>query len=395
MKESKDKSLIAFSTDDGDKEFIDFEDFNEWFNNEVSSFEWLKATVNVDSNISQVWNDYSNWQNSVRQNIKQYNGSSSNASEQQRFLRNLEQTTNSTFDTTKLISSESAAGRFVIGLTGSKERNIVAAYALAMLRGIGMTFQSNYAVEGVYRALDFLRGDRETTQAVVSSLEAAKRSWAARLGKQHKAIKEENEILKDEIFQLRDQIRDQQKLVNELHETQTKTLTTIVEKSKTDYENIKRAFEEEVALHSSVTYWTSKRKHHTTVMFSTAIVTLASALVVASYFSSYIKENLSETISAVPLWKLGIATVIATFGVWLVRLFSKIFVANLHLRTDADERVTMMQTYLAMLKDGVGPKDNERLVILESLFRHSQSGFIKDDGPSSVYELISKLINRK
>jgi len=86
---------------------------------------------------------------------------------------------------------------------------------------------------------------------------------------------------------------------------------------------------------------------------------------------------------------------ISTFGIWVTRLSAKIFISNLHLRTDADERVTMIQTYLALLREGSGPMDEERQLILQTLFRPSSTGFIKDDGPSSFHELVTNVLNKK
>ncbi|MPX90331.1 DUF6161 domain-containing protein [Salinivibrio sp. VYel1] len=80
---------------------------------------------------------------------------------------------------------------------------------------------------------------------------------------------------------------------------------------------------------------------------------------------------------------------------WVTRLSAKIFISNLHLRTDADERVTMIQTYLALLREGSGPMDEERQLILQTLFRPSSTGFIKDDGPSSFHELVTNVLNKK
>ncbi|HDV5807106.1 TPA: hypothetical protein RJD87_002938, partial [Legionella pneumophila] len=97
------------------------------------------------------------------------------------------------------------------------------------------------------------------------------------------------------------------------------------------------------------------------------------------------------TVLNVPLWKLGIMIGISSFGVWITRLFAKIFIANLHLKTDADERVTMIQTYLALLREGNGPQNDERQLILQTLFRPSTTGFIKDDGPAMFYESILKV----
>ncbi|MES9847280.1 MAG: DUF6161 domain-containing protein [Candidatus Thiodiazotropha sp.] len=55
----------------------------------------------------------------------------------------------------------------------------------------------------------------------------------------------------------------------------------------------------------------------------------------------------------------------------------------------------MIQTYLALLREGSGPKDEERQLILQTLFSPSTTGFIKDDGPSSFHEIVSNALSKK
>jgi hypothetical protein len=54
--------------------------------------------------------------------------------------------------------------------------------------------------------------------------------------------------------------------------------------------------------------------------------------------------------------------------VWVVRILVRLLLSNIHLLTDARERVTMVQTYLALLRRGK-IKDDERMFILQTLFR--------------------------
>ena len=92
-----------------------------------------------------------------------------------------------------------------------------------------------------------------------------------------------------------------------------------------------------------------------------------------------------------PYWKLALLGIIAVLGVWLARLIVRIFLSHLHLGTDAKERVTMIQTYLALLREEHGLKDDERQLILQTLFRPSATGIVKDDGiPPSLVEIASR-----
>jgi hypothetical protein len=77
---------------------------------------------------------------------------------------------------------------------------------------------------------------------------------------------------------------------------------------------------------------------------------------------------------------------------WFLRILSKIFLSQLHAWSDAQERVTMVRTYLSLLQDEKGLGAEDRRLILEALFRPAPSGIIKDDGvPPAMFDMISRL----
>ena len=78
-----------------------------------------------------------------------------------------------------------------------------------------------------------------------------------------------------------------------------------------------------------------------------------------------------------------------------IRLLVRIFLSHLHLENDAAERVTMVKTYLALLRDGSLPKDNSINTVLAALFRPTGDGIVKDEGlPPTAMEWITKLGGR-
>jgi hypothetical protein len=60
----------------------------------------------------------------------------------------------------------------------------------------------------------------------------------------------------------------------------------------------------------------------------------------------------------------------------IVRILVRLLLSNIHLLTDAGERVTMVQTYLALLKRGK-LKDDERMFILQTLFRPTPGYYLE------------------
>ena len=73
---------------------------------------------------------------------------------------------------------------------------------------------------------------------------------------------------------------------------------------------------------------------------------------------------------------------------WIIRITVKIALSNLHLSEDAHERVVMIQTYLAFVKE-TEVKEKDKELILSSLFRPSNIGIIQDESSVTVTDIIT------
>ena len=92
-----------------------------------------------------------------------------------------------------------------------------------------------------------------------------------------------------------------------------------------------------------------------------------------------------------PYWEIGSVLAITMMLVWFVRILVRIFLSNLHLAKDADERRTMLSTYIAMVRGGKAFKDEDLRLILEPLFRPTADGIVKDEAmPLSFFKLLTR-----
>ena len=64
---------------------------------------------------------------------------------------------------------------------------------------------------------------------------------------------------------------------------------------------------------------------------------------------------------------------------WAGRLLTKLYLSQHHLRQDAEERATMTETYLALIENQAADSE-DRLVILNALFRATPDGIVKEEG---------------
>lgn len=159
-----------------------------------------------------------------------------------------------------------------------------------------------------------------------------------------------------------------------------------------ELENLTKTYDEKLALHASVKYWGLQHESHTTKakVFAVALgITTAIVLATIIVFAFY---GLDQPIKQVSVSKLLTAAALTTFGLWAIKILANIFMSHLHLATDAQERRTMIHTYLALTRKGQGPKEEDRQLILQTLFRPSTTDMVKNDqGPTQLVDLINRL----
>ncbi|MCG7911910.1 MAG: DUF6161 domain-containing protein [Candidatus Thiodiazotropha taylori] len=385
--------FITLKLDTGIRTFHSIEELYSWKASENSAFSWISSASRRDSAAAAGWNMISGWHREVDNFFNQYKNN--NAEQQQQLKKNLQNQTEQSFERSKLITSNSPHGKFILQLKESSSE-IIAAYALNYLMEIeNINFNSISALKGIFYAQEYLTGSSQTVESIRNSLEELYEDWNDKFTSQYDISVKSTSDNVDEFERFKSTFSSIQSDIAKEKNRQVEDFDKIINDSSEKLINIEQTYDNKLATQSSVKYWTDKKIHHQTVMFVMGIATLLLSIGTGALFVYIAHDLLKESISNVPLWKLGVVFAISTFGIWLTRLTSKIFISNLHLRTDADERTTMIQTYLALLREGNGPKGDERQLILQTLFRPSNSGFIKEDGNAGFQEAIFKLFQPK
>ena len=170
-----------------------------------------------------------------------------------------------------------------------------------------------------------------------------------------------------------------------------KTNTDFKEMQSTTDEAVKKieatdkAYKEFMKLKAPVEYWENKASKHEIKeedirkwMVLYFIITFIILAIV--YFAGFSLLNTGNNMinPQVSLFLAGGALTVTTFAVWIGRLITRIYLSEKHLRMDAEERAIMTQTYLALSNDDT-TTDNDRAIILASLFRPTEDGIVKDD----------------
>jgi hypothetical protein len=160
------------------------------------------------------------------------------------------------------------------------------------------------------------------------------------------------------------------------------------EKKMNESENF---YEKKLAVKNAVVYWTEKADEHKTNSWIFGIISgalMIGMLITIICFGKYFvgldltkgtgAKLLTKT-GALQLWVYGFFIISVTMVIWIIRLLVKVFLSNLHQLSDANERATMIQTYLAFEREEKTLTEKDKELVLPSIFRTSSHGIIKED----------------
>ncbi|RZS57944.1 DUF6161 domain-containing protein [Sphaerotilus mobilis] len=152
-------------------------------------------------------------------------------------------------------------------------------------------------------------------------------------------------------------------------------------------------FNTEMTLRAPVAYWEKKGEKHKQNMWIAGVLSVLALIATPAALAFWIHDVLKDTpVDKAPAsWRLAILALVGLFAVWAVRLLVRIYLSQVHLATDAAERVVMVKTYLALLEGDKLPEQEDRQMILQALFRPATDGIVKDEGiPPGALEVLTR-----
>lgn len=168
-----------------------------------------------------------------------------------------------------------------------------------------------------------------------------------------------------------------------------------------ELERTRAAYAEQMRLKAPVRYWSLKKRRHEKSARNWAIalglyLVLAVVLTLQALSGVWSEITPGEAFSGRHFLLVTGVGALLTLVFWMARLIVRIYLGERHLATDAEERRTMTQAYLALIKESAA-SDQERVVILSALFRAAQDGIVKDDGAGdiSLPAMVARLIEAR
>lgn len=188
---------------------------------------------------------------------------------------------------------------------------------------------------------------------------------------------------------------------NQASTDQKKTFDGLIEKAGQKLDEVEQTYNEKLALLAPVTYWRdravehSKRARWALGTFLLGIV--AAAALIWLELDRWLLPRLGDSPATEVLYFVVITLIVTvTIVAWPLRIVSRLYFSNVHLRSDAEERVTMATTYLSLLREQEGKlSDEDRRLIFQRLFRPAATGIVRDDAmPPTWVDMVSRATSR-
>jgi hypothetical protein len=217
----------------------------------------------------------------------------------------------------------------------------------------------------------------EAEQQLNSNLSDAKDNLTKHFETVDKLKDESNKIFKDwfnkESFDFEKFHQDSNEKVNELEDL----------------------YQRKLKLEAPAQYWKTRavdlKKESTKYLNWLIGISVLSAIflftLLLSLGNGFYETAFSDTLKGIK-WSIILITIIS-FLAFAIKILSKMAFSSLHLSRDAEEREQLTLFYLALIKD-TEIKDEERQLILQSLFSRADTGLLKEDSsptmPTSIIE---------
>jgi len=165
-----------------------------------------------------------------------------------------------------------------------------------------------------------------------------------------------------------------------------------------DLKKLKNSYEEEIKLKAPVGYWNDKKSSSRSgkLLYSGMFLVVFAAIIwiyldnTIPWLNPLIAEAKAK--NKYPIFEIAVFVSITAFSFWILRIFARLALSAHHLQIDAEERSVMIQTYLALIKEGA-VSDKEREIILTPIFKPTADGIVKED-PQMELPLTALLRNR-
>ena len=358
--------------------FHNKEEFQQWLKIEKDFWNWADVSGTKEQQAYIVLISVNSRINSIQSTFDAIIRDQSNPNNFRNQLEQLRNLLSGYYKNNQLLHSSAPEAKFINDI---KEKNPVRAlYVLKYFLERKFDHNDRGQFEGAFTALLFESGIKGTGEAEKVALQELRSFWQTHLNGSKDELNKIKEQYNNLLAEYTGQKENRKKVFEELLEASKKEHQGVLDKTKKDLYDLMELYKSKLGLHSAIEYWAdSAKSHRNFVIGFSAAVLICFGLAGAGLFASIKMFIGEETIQTVKLWKFGTLILGATIGVWVLRVLIRLLLSNYHLMSDANERRTMLLTYLALQQENKLPQGATIHLILQALFRPTSMGIIKDD----------------
>lgn len=368
------------------KRFSDLEEVRDFIETERKAFSWLtsKPEYKWDTNPPNTLGDkvgeqYSRMENSVERQLGSDNPD----------IDVVANAFSEAYEVKGLAYSETPKGEYIDELRENEDDEYAALvyfYLSDVNSGNEVRKLKAFSEADLYQR-DLVSSD----DAQKRSLENLQNEWEERY---NNSLEQASEKIKDVVESCVERFAELESKQEELQESVSKKdqqFGDLLTKSESELEDLTDEYRDQIAMLAPVEYWTEKANDHLWRSVGWGVVTVVVGVILGALFTSQAQEVLG-TKGQPNYAELVVLLTYATLGVWGLRLVVKQLLSNLRLRRDARERYVMLQSFLAMLREGhIDPEEKE--TILSTLFRPAQDQYGGDATPYNAAGLLQRLVS--
>lgn len=359
--------------------FSSSDEFKRWLDKEKAFWTWDPAVRNKDRAAHEILDHIHVRLNDLQEH---FNRALRNADNEQNFRHDLEALKRQLemyYREQQLLHSSDPRAQLVHKIKENDSVN--AAYVLRYFidRDFNVSHPAARFKAGVTASLYEL-GLKAKTLGESESLQGLRYEWQEHLVDSKAKLETAEKDFKELLLHLKADRESQAHVFNEMADACKAAHSTLLSSTKENLEQLINLYKTELGLQAPIKYWEAKGKVHRNF-----VLWLAGAVLIAFGFAAWGFEKSittfvgQQTIQTIKLSELGILILGATIGVWVIRILIRLLLSNYHLMSDAQERRTMLLTFLALQQENKLPKGETLELILQALFRPTASGVIKDD----------------
>lgn len=294
------------------------------------------------------------------------------------------------FLTSRLLWSTSPTGKTILGL--AEKDKIAALGELAFMHNVRFFVQAQPINEG----LDFSKiaeisffhharsvGWKGNVDAERAALESLRNEWDERFD----LYAGQHEWAVQAVSEARSHIEAES-------ERQKKEYEDILNQARQRIAELESTFLEKLRLEAPAKYWRDKAEQHNRaswVAFVALVACGAGTLATVVYWARDILEVLRSRDGQISLGAVALAGPVAFLVLYFFRLLIRIFTQNQMGAADARQRRALIYTYLSLINKKNGAvTEQERLLILQALFRSTQAAAEEDVPPANLIDLMMK-----